>query len=863
MQITRLLATFMFVALNTTNAQNLTASWPFNQGSTVDVSLHGYNGTGQSVTAVPDRSGDANSALQFNGSSSGVEITNTFPMRSQQTVIAWIKPASFTVIQPIVEKAVAGFGGEVDFDFFLRGAIVHWEVNTDNGATGIIATAIASAALTVGQWSCVAGVIDQTNDQVRLYISGELQSTGSMGRRVVRNLNRPFRIGKRVGQQSPRSLNGVIDDVRIYDRALSDLEISQLYILDGGLPVAPSITTSPQNQSITSGGSVTFTVSATGVPIPTYQWRRNGVNIPGTSSPSFPLTNVQLAQAGSYTVVATNSVGQVTSAPAKLTVLSNLDIFAPGLTPYGFPQAPAGTDSLVLITHGRVDPNESQNSPSSAWIETMKSKIQSVVPANWAVLAYHWEYDSTTSTVQVFDGELLGRATLHGSRVGNAILLQGLSRPGGKWQHIHFIAHSAGSALIETASRIVKPSVSQNAPTIHTTFLDPFTGTSDGNRARYGANSNWSDNYFSFSPDTWDQFNHRTFGPMAHAHNVEVTCLDPNAGSQNFGNYLASQYSQNSTPATLVPVYVKTSTHGWPIEFYQNTILPISANQPPGYAGYGFPLSKEGGGTASDASHPRPNSPIPSLGSSSGQTGTSYGTTAVNVGSASDFSTLPYALGQTGTVQINTMGFTAITSAPAPSPTPPEQVKTSTQFAVAAASPPVGAPAWISIPVEVTGNVSFVTFNAGFTSQPGASGLLTVYWNDVEIGRIEEQVSLPGVQSYTFDIPSAFRDRNNSLGFRLDQFSSVVSSIGVTNVATGFGGLPTAPKVKIESVPGVPTPVLTVTGTQNFTYLVQTSQDLMNWEPMAAVTLDTGVNAALTDPETTSLQLRFYRVVSP
>ena len=71
------------------------------------------------------------------------------------------------------------------------------------------------------------------------------------------------------------------------------------------------------------------------------------------------------------------------------------------------------------------------------------------------------------------------------------------------------------------------------------------------------------------------------------------------------------------------------------------------------------------------------------------------------------------------------------------------------------------------------------------------------------------------------------------------------------------------PKLKIETVSGVPTPVLTLTGTQNFTYLVETSPDLVNWEPMAAVTLDTGVNAALTDPEATGLQLRFYRAVSP
>ena len=91
----------------------------------------------------------------------------------------------------------------------------------------------------------------------------------------------------------------------------------------------------------------------------------------------------------------------------------------------------------------------------------------------------------------------------------------------------------------------------------------------------------------------------------------------------------------------------------------------------------------------------------------------------------------------------------------------------------------------------------------------------------------------------------------------------MTSGISVTNVKTGFAGLPTPAQLKIETVSDVPTSVLTVTGTQNFTYLVETSPDLVNWEPMAAVTLDTGVNAALTDPEATGLQLRFYRAVSP
>ena len=387
----------------------------------------------------------------------------------------------------------------------------------------------------------------------------------------------------------------------------------------GDTPTGPPvILTQPQSQTlITAGQGITLSVSATGAPPLTYQWRLNGINVAGATSSTLTIPNTQLANAGNYTVTISNSAGQVTSTPAKLTVLSNLDVAAPGRTSYTFPQAPAGTDSLIFITHGRVDPNEPANSPGSAWIETMKSKIQNAVlpiPSNWAVLTYHWETDATTSKVQLADGVLLARAYKHGVRVGNELLLQGFSLPGGKWQHIHFIAHSAGSGLIETASRIVKQGVSQNAPTIQTTFLDPFTAMFDGNRSFYGGNSNRSDNYYSLSPDTWDDrtfFGHRTYGPMAHCYNVDVTWLDPDYGRQ-IKIYTASQYSANSTPATLLPSSITlSSTHGWPINFYLNTIPPVAPDRPAAYGNYGFPLSKEGGVFANDNSQPRPSSPSP------------------------------------------------------------------------------------------------------------------------------------------------------------------------------------------------------------------------------------------------------------
>lgn len=83
---------------------------------------------------------------------------------------------------------------------------------------------------------------------------------------------------------------------------------------------APSISGQPQSQTTTVGSPVTLTVTATGNPAPTYQWRKDGQNIDGATSTSLDLGNVALDDAGSYDVVVTNVVGQATSDAALLTV---------------------------------------------------------------------------------------------------------------------------------------------------------------------------------------------------------------------------------------------------------------------------------------------------------------------------------------------------------------------------------------------------------------------------------------------------------------------------------------------------------------------------------------------------------------
>ncbi|HEU5080686.1 MAG TPA: immunoglobulin domain-containing protein [Opitutaceae bacterium] len=84
--------------------------------------------------------------------------------------------------------------------------------------------------------------------------------------------------------------------------------------------VAPSITTQPVAKSVTAGQSASFSVVAAGTGPLTYQWRKNGVNISGTNSSTFSIASTNTGNAGSYSVVVSNSAGSVTSNAVNLTV---------------------------------------------------------------------------------------------------------------------------------------------------------------------------------------------------------------------------------------------------------------------------------------------------------------------------------------------------------------------------------------------------------------------------------------------------------------------------------------------------------------------------------------------------------------
>ena len=84
--------------------------------------------------------------------------------------------------------------------------------------------------------------------------------------------------------------------------------------------VPPAILTQPQSVIASAGDAATFSVTASGVPAPGFQWYQGLAPLPGATAASYTRSGITSNDAGAYHVVVTNSAGSATSANAFLTV---------------------------------------------------------------------------------------------------------------------------------------------------------------------------------------------------------------------------------------------------------------------------------------------------------------------------------------------------------------------------------------------------------------------------------------------------------------------------------------------------------------------------------------------------------------
>src|SRR4030095_5523295 len=103
---------------------------------------------------------------------------------------------------------------------------------------------------------------------------------------------------------------GGIDDMRIYNRLLTDEDVAALYQDAGEVaPSAPSLIEHPIGTSKFVGESFVTSILDDGTEPLNYQWKKDGQDIVGATESTLVLTNLTLQSAGSYIVVVSNPLG--------------------------------------------------------------------------------------------------------------------------------------------------------------------------------------------------------------------------------------------------------------------------------------------------------------------------------------------------------------------------------------------------------------------------------------------------------------------------------------------------------------------------------------------------------------------------
>jgi hypothetical protein len=144
--------------------------------------------------------------------------------------------------------------------------------------------------------------------------------------------------------------------VAVTNSAGSAVSNPAMLSVSAGTPaaVAPSIVTQPASVVVNVGNTATFAVGVDGTGPLTFQWRRDGVNIPGANSASLTFNSVALPNAGAYSVVVSNSAGAVVSNSVLLDVAPAEVAEAPTITsqPSAVVVPPGGSATLAVGVTG-------------------------------------------------------------------------------------------------------------------------------------------------------------------------------------------------------------------------------------------------------------------------------------------------------------------------------------------------------------------------------------------------------------------------------------------------------------------------------------------------------------------------------
>jgi len=276
--------------------------------------VDGQNGT--LINGATFAPGMVGQAFSLNGTSAFVEISNSpsLNLTGSLSVAFWAKPSSISGLSAIVDMAqegtlnenycVANANGTLDLQYYNGG----WQQVSAPGFFG------------AGVW--VHGVVTYEAGNVFIYRNGTQFAQAAGRPPLLTNSSNVLKIGRyQVGTTG--YFQGLIDEVAIYNRALTPTEVASNYAAGSAGMCKPQILDPPSDQIVTCGSNVTFSVVATNTSL--YQWQFNGTNIAGATNAWLTLTNAHSQDAGIYTVVVGNPSGFHLTASAWL-AFSFLDL---------------------------------------------------------------------------------------------------------------------------------------------------------------------------------------------------------------------------------------------------------------------------------------------------------------------------------------------------------------------------------------------------------------------------------------------------------------------------------------------------------------------------------------------------------
>lgn len=201
--------------------------WPLN-GSGNDASGNGFDGVLTGTASATGQNGQAGQALGFDSAStSNIAVADHAPLRSRpESFSVWIRPANWSSASAsaIISKRPNNTSG-----YYLSYIAASSAIGFDCGSSTSGNRWITGYNPPLNTWTHLIATCS-TNGHLALYVNGALQNSRTTNDRSALSNNSPYLL--KIGQDSStlnQLFNGVIDDVRIYDRVISAGEASALY----------------------------------------------------------------------------------------------------------------------------------------------------------------------------------------------------------------------------------------------------------------------------------------------------------------------------------------------------------------------------------------------------------------------------------------------------------------------------------------------------------------------------------------------------------------------------------------------------------------------------------------------------------